>query len=301
MTHALRSPRRADNTNRVIKGNRDHQDWVAYRFAHANMRLRDRYGVEMTREKFEYLSANFSNVAQDIRKNGRGDFEGWVEVQAGIWACAAYKPSQGLIGTFFPCPPPRLGRSAKSTPDTDDALEKMTARARGAERELSKAASRVAELERGPRQQPPTPNASKPLDEPERAELARLRRITIGPGSYANVHRWTRRRLSVVAELLKEGRSVAALLLADGLASIPGKMSDFEASAEASLDQREAVLVERMVDRAVNCGMTIDDFREALDQYRACFSEDIVKPPKIRVSERDYQAHMRAPTEASAA
>lgn len=122
MTNRLRAATRPNNTNRVIKGAHDQESWISYRFAHANMRLRDRYDVEITREKYESLSVNFSTCARGIRRNSRGDFEGWVEVQKGIWACAAWKPDHRLIGTFLPCPPP-LPKSGGAAPEDVSELQ----------------------------------------------------------------------------------------------------------------------------------------------------------------------------------
>lgn len=88
---------------------RSEQDKIrSYRYLHANMRLRTRYGIEIPFEKYTELCDMFKRQSPKIiglRTNELGDREGWVQVK-GVWVCAHYKVSQNLIATFMPAPPP---------------------------------------------------------------------------------------------------------------------------------------------------------------------------------------------------
>ncbi len=76
------------------------------KYAHANQRLKTRYGFEITKSQWRALGEKFARgEVQGARKNHIGDYEGWVEID-GTWVCAYYHRDKGCIGTFFATPPP---------------------------------------------------------------------------------------------------------------------------------------------------------------------------------------------------
>jgi hypothetical protein len=71
------------------------------------MRLRFRYGVELSLDEYRKLCNRFKERSiANVRFNHMGDIEGWVEIK-GVWVCAHFKVAEGLIASFMPAPPER--------------------------------------------------------------------------------------------------------------------------------------------------------------------------------------------------
>lgn len=85
---------------------RSHSNHEFSRYLHCNMRLRTRYGLEMSIEEFRELCDLFKrrNVV-NLRTTELGDLEGWVNLR-GTWVCGHFKPREGFIASFMPAPPP---------------------------------------------------------------------------------------------------------------------------------------------------------------------------------------------------
>lgn len=76
-----------------------------YRYTHANMRLRLRYQMELDLDEYRELCQKMRQKQFfKPRVLSTGEVEAWVELR-GQWVCACYKPHEGLIATFLPCPP----------------------------------------------------------------------------------------------------------------------------------------------------------------------------------------------------
>ncbi len=90
----------------------------AFDFAHANMRLRTRYGIEMSMQEWEHLNRMFAQSSPKIvnpRKNHVGDVEGWVEI-GDVWVCAYWSVQRGTVSTFFARPPDIAAAPPKPAP-----------------------------------------------------------------------------------------------------------------------------------------------------------------------------------------
>ena len=78
-----------------------------YRYMHCNMRLRHRYGMEMSIDEFRALcTACARGKLAGARVDPKGHVEGWLQLR-GTWICVSYKPWEQLLGTVMPSPPPR--------------------------------------------------------------------------------------------------------------------------------------------------------------------------------------------------
>lgn len=83
------------------------EDRTRHRWLHANMRLRLRYGIEISIEDYIQLCADFGRGKGVYGRRvspASGDEEGWVKI-GDTWVCAHYKARERLIATFMPCPP----------------------------------------------------------------------------------------------------------------------------------------------------------------------------------------------------
>lgn len=77
---------------------------VAY--AHANLRLRTRYDMEITIEEWYRLGQMFRRgQVHGARKNHVGDIEGWVLV-GDVPVCCYYSEQHQCVKTFYAPPPP---------------------------------------------------------------------------------------------------------------------------------------------------------------------------------------------------
>lgn len=74
------------------------------RFAHVNMRLRERYKFEIDMDEYQQLCDLFRQQRFiEANPSSTGDIEGLVEFKGEpIWAL--YKPREGLIATVLPVP-----------------------------------------------------------------------------------------------------------------------------------------------------------------------------------------------------
>jgi hypothetical protein len=75
-------------------------------YAHANMRLRTRFGMEITIDEWDRLGAIFqSGKVLGAVKNHVGDVEGWVKVNETL-VCCYYSTKHMCVKTFYAPPPP---------------------------------------------------------------------------------------------------------------------------------------------------------------------------------------------------
>ncbi len=77
-----------------------------YRYMHANMRLRIRYGVEISADEYNELCQIMATGCGQGRREEGDVVEAWLEVKPNVWAAAVFRKSEGCIVTFMPSPPP---------------------------------------------------------------------------------------------------------------------------------------------------------------------------------------------------
>lgn len=75
-------------------------------YAHANMRLRTRFDMEITIEEWHRLGDLFrKKKINGVRRNHVGDQEGWVVIN-GTPVCCYYSAQHGCVKTFYASAPP---------------------------------------------------------------------------------------------------------------------------------------------------------------------------------------------------
>ncbi len=76
-----------------------------YRYMHANMRLRLRYGVEISADEYTELCRLMGTGCGRGRREEGDMVEAWLEIKPDVWAAAVYRKSESCIVTFMPMPP----------------------------------------------------------------------------------------------------------------------------------------------------------------------------------------------------
>lgn len=221
------------------------------RWVHANMRLRTRYGVELTFDRYVELSEQFrKGQVEGARRNHIGDLEGWVEVQDGVLACAYWHARDGQIGTFFAPPPPRLEADLEAALRVKlvteirqevgatytvrlNALQKRERHVENEERRIANERAALGRL----RNAEPIP--SQPVSVPTPA-------VKVHPSpqvrSKDDLLRWFKQRLSDICQAFKETGDIRTFIChVLALHSMPGKgkvrSGDLEAMLAGRIDQ----------------------------------------------------------------
>lgn len=223
--------------------------WL-YHFSHCNMRLRHRYGIEMTPEEFHALGALFKQKkVPNIRKDYAGHEEGWVKLRE-TWICVSYSPSKGCIGTVMPSPPPAIfdevdrqaktrlpGEPAKVKPEKNKA-EALELKSKAMALQLLKqalAAGKVPKwirnIEGGDRLVPEAVAQQKLSPDQPSAET---KMKDIG---------WFKGKIGQAAKLLKHDNPFEAMVLLDAVASLPRSFHPGQNPEEA-----ERILARRMAE-----------------------------------------------------
>lgn len=176
-------------------------DLLLKRFQHAALRLRTRYGLDIDIEEYEKLCiavANGAGVGKTV--NDKGDWEVWVPFKEDM-VCAAYKPSERLIATFFPRPPPLQGSPPQSLPDRVNAE---------IDQRSNVLASKIVES-----------RVSKAVEAEVRNIRRRAETTTEGPLSTAEVRgadlKWFKNKITSVCDLLDAGQYKQARITAGAL------------------------------------------------------------------------------------
>jgi hypothetical protein len=76
-----------------------------YRYMHANMRLRLRYGIEIAIDEYNELCRLMATGCGRGRREEGDMVEAWLEIKPDVWAAAVYRKSESCIVTFMPMPP----------------------------------------------------------------------------------------------------------------------------------------------------------------------------------------------------
>lgn len=85
-------------------------------YAHANQRLRTRYGFEISKEEWRAVGRKFQlGKVSGARKTYNGDYEGWVTIND-VDVCAYYSMHHKCVSTFFALPPPKPGYPKEDIP-----------------------------------------------------------------------------------------------------------------------------------------------------------------------------------------
>lgn len=220
-------------------------DRIRRRYLHAASRLRQRYGVDVSIERYMELCEQLAaGLGEGRRTNLLGDVEAWVEVQPDVWACAVLKASDGLIATFMPAPPPRDLADSPTIARLKEQLAEAQGHARTNGALVKELKARIkAELR------------------DERAALAEAKRLAhehaqAAAQAAANRHiaedrglkqrrdvEWIQRQCQRACSLLAQGKITEAACLLSALAALP-------ASVRPSVDPGAArKLLEAMVER----------------------------------------------------
>lgn len=179
----------------------DQHNRRVYHLAHCNMRLRQRYGLEMSPEDYDKMCRMFQNGnVVGARDDGNGHTEGWVRFKD-TWVCASYKRASGMVGTIMPAPPPLILDAVKSI-DPEDFNRKVNEAAKKGALALLESALKA---EKKPKWYPPPAPTPPNLD----------RRDTS----------WYKTQMKEVQRLLKNSLVVEAAELLDAVASLPGTFS----------------------------------------------------------------------------
>lgn len=76
-------------------------------YVRANLKLRDMYGIELTRQEWEQVSALFrNNKVMDAKSNSIGDVQGYVWLKGGTPCYAVYSVRHGAVVAWYPTAPP---------------------------------------------------------------------------------------------------------------------------------------------------------------------------------------------------
>lgn len=176
-------------------------------YAHANMRLKTRYGMEISFEEWRALGDLFRRndpKVQSPRKNHVGDVEGWVKIN-GIWVCCYYSSYRSCISTFY-ARPPDLVETPKSKAEVLKDLEKRKARCRAAcAKVLNDAQARASEI----------------------IKEAKARKVQVLQASQASDAKdagWFKVRMYEVLQLIQSGQLHEAANLAEAVAYLPRSM-----------------------------------------------------------------------------
>ncbi len=140
----------------VPTGNGKFTELERVSYAHANLRLRTRYGMEITINEWYRLGQMFRRgQVNDARKNHIGDLEGWVLVND-VAVCCYYSNRHGCVKTFYAPPPPMPTVAAV----TAKVLKKK-------------------KKEPSPPPPPPPPKKETPPPAPKQAPAVVVRKITL--------------------------------------------------------------------------------------------------------------------------
>ena len=201
-----------------------------YHYAHCNMRLRHRYGIEMSLEEFDALSALFrSKKVPDTRIDSVGNVEGWVKLRE-TWICVSYRPGLQMIGTVMPAPPPavfnevmeQVKTRAPPAPAKPPQKEPKEDKIKRAARLLMEQAMEAGKKPRWLRSEgeivPPVPVVTAPTVPPQ------VKLVDVA---------WYKRKIGIAGDLLKKGKAFEAALLLRAVAGLPRSARPGQAPEEA--------------------------------------------------------------------
>ena len=193
---------------------RDAHAREAYHYLHCNMRLRHRYGLEMTLEEYQALSEQFRTRRGLVnpRTDDRGNLEAWVQFK-GTWVCASYRPGLRLVGTIMPAPPVFPSEEAQRAARLANQVEALTKENEALREAVSSYQSRLAKTENS------LTAAHQSITGVTRADVT-----------------WFKRRMQDAEGYLKSGEVLEAFLTLNAAVSLP---RGFRPSADPEASQRE--------------------------------------------------------------
>lgn len=167
-------------------------------YAHANMRLRTRYKMEITKKEWEDLGRQFREGRVDgAAPNHVGDIEGWVKLN-GQWVAAYYNVKTKCIKTFFARPPDFNSAAA----------DKMLSEAQAAKKAIIKEAKALRD---------------KMLQEAS-AKISQMHN-DLAPVDDRAIIRWYKRQIHDALSLLNSFRITEAVTLLAGVVSLPSNIT----------------------------------------------------------------------------
>jgi len=230
-------------------GDAEHQ---RLRWAHANIRLKLRYDLDITLEEYQAANEKFRQRkgVEGLRQNHKGDLEGWIEIRPDVWVAALFSARDSVIATFFAPPPPRIAvtkekatekPTEKSVSDlVEKAVQSALAQQRGnMKKELMLRAqkSAVAQFQSMVRQwkKDQIAQGARSSDLQVSPEAPVLEESSvIGNPKMADL-RWLKLKMTRAKELIRMGKPDEAAELLDAVAGLP---RSFQPTADLAATER---------------------------------------------------------------
>jgi len=211
----------------------DGQARLARHYAHAVLRLRHRYGLDMTMQEYLVLSEDAkAGRGQGLLVDDTGARDIWLHFK-GRWICAAMKPGAKTISTFLP-PPPAMPQKAQAVPTPAPAANEPPPPPKAPRNHVmtSEEVARLASLRNegdGLRRQigqlqvllAQSDRVEAELREKDEGRIAEIAQLSAVCRRYKGQTVLLKQGCQAAVSLLAKGALCEAAALMDGLASMP--------------------------------------------------------------------------------